>query len=90
MLACRQLRMIMRADFSENVLVFFLPSVWLVNKFKLQQFLTELPVLADQTTRHLNSSNLNLLEHLCRPLDDSLNVHNIFLNRCEELNIPET
>ena len=34
--------------------------------------------------------NLNLLEHLSRRLDDSLNVLNIFLSRCEELNIPET
>ena len=51
----------------------------------LEQFFTELPVLVDQATRHLHSSNLNLLEHLSRRLDDSLNVLNIFLSRCEEL-----
>ena len=55
----------------------------------LEQFFTELPVLVDQATRHLHSSNLNLLEHLSRRLDDSLNVLNIFLSRCEELNISE-
>ena len=56
----------------------------------LEQFFTELPVLVDQATRHLHSSNLNLWEHLSRRLDDSLNVLNIFLSRCEGLNIPET
>ena len=56
----------------------------------LEQFFTELPVLVDQATHHLHSSNLNLLEHLSRSFDDSLNVLNIFLSRCEELNIPET
>ena len=44
----------------------------------------------DQATRHLHSSNLNILEHLSRRLDDSLNVLNMFLSRCEELNISET
>ena len=44
----------------------------------------------DQATRHLRSSNLNLLEYLSRRLDDSLNVLNIFFSRCEEFNIPET
>ena len=56
----------------------------------LEQFFTELPVLVDQATRHLHSSNLNLLEHLSRRLDDSLNVLNIFLSKCEELNMSET
>ena len=56
----------------------------------LEQFFTELPVLVGQATRHLYSSNLNLLEHLSRRLDDSLNVLNIFFSRCEELNIPVT
>ena len=44
----------------------------------------------DQATRHLHSSNLNVLEQLSRRLDDSLNVLNTFLNKCGELNIPET
>ena len=56
----------------------------------LEQFFTKIPVLVDQVTRHLHSSNLNLLEHLSRRVDDSLNELNIFLNRCEELNISET
>ena len=44
----------------------------------------------DQATRHLHSSNLNVLEHLSRRLDDSLNVLNTFLSKCGELNIRET
>ena len=56
----------------------------------LEQFFTELPVLVDQATRHLHISYLNLLEHLFRRLDDSLNVLDVFFNRCKELNIPET
>ena len=44
----------------------------------------------DQATRHLHSSNLNVLEHLSRRLDDSLNVLNTFLSKCGELNILET
>ena len=55
-----------------------------------EQFFTEIAVLLDQATPHLNSSNLNLLEHLSRRLGDSLNVLNILRSRCEELNIPET
>ena len=43
----------------------------------------------DQATCHLHSSNLNLLEHLSRRLDDSFNVLNVFLSRCEELNMSE-
>ena len=56
----------------------------------LEQFLIELPVLADQATRHYHSSNLNLLEHLSGRLDDSFNALNIFVSRYEELNILET
>ena len=48
-----------------------------------EQVFTELPLLVDQATRHLHSSNLNLLEYLSRRLDDSLNVLNILLSRCE-------
>ena len=40
--------------------------------------------ISGQERRHLHSSNWNLLEHLSRSLDDSLNI---FLNRCVELNI---
>ena len=43
----------------------------------------------DQTICHLDSSNLNLLEHLSRPHDGSLNWLNIFLGGCEEF-IQET
>ena len=43
-----------------------------------------------EATRHLHSSNLNLLEYLSRRLDDSFDVLNIFLIRCEESSIPET
>ena len=52
----------------------------------LEQLFTELAVLVDQTTHHIHSSNLNLWEHLYRRPDDSLNVLNIFLSRCEEFN----
>ena len=41
----------------------------------------------DQERRHLHGSNRNLLEHLSRSLDDPLNVLNILLSRCVELNI---
>ena len=46
----------------------------------LEQFFTELPVLVDQATRHLHISYLNLLEHLFRRLDDSLNVLGFWKN----------
>ena len=54
-----------------------------------EQYFIEKPVFEDQVTRLLHSSNLNLL-HLSRRLDDSLNVLNMFLSRCEELNIQQT
>ena len=54
-----------------------------------EQYFIEQPVFEDQVTRLLHSSNLNLL-HFSRRLDDSLNVLNIFLSICEELNIQET
>ena len=41
-----------------------------------EKFFTELPVLVDQRTRHLHSSNLSHLEHLFICLDDSRNVLN--------------
>ena len=56
----------------------------------LEQIYTELPKLVGLPTCHLHTSNLKLLDHLSSHLDYSLNVVNIFLSRCEELNIPET
>ena len=46
--------------------------------------------ISEPSNTSSSQQNLNLLEHLSRRLDDSLNVLNIFLSRCEELNIPET
>ena len=44
----------------------------------------------DQAIRHLHSSNLNLLDHSSRRHDDLFNLLNIFLSRCEGINVPET
>ena len=65
--ACRQLRIPARADFLENMQVFFLITMTGKQVETLEQFFTGLPVLADQATHHFCSSNLNLLEHLPRP-----------------------
>ena len=85
MLECRQLLIPARADFLEHVHVVFSHHFgwWTSWNFGA------IPLLVDQATCHLQSSNLNLLEHLSRRLDDSFNVLNIFLSRCEELNMSE-
>ena len=48
-----------------------------------EKHFTELPILVDQATCHVHSSNLNHLEYLSIHLDDSPNVLNIFLSRWE-------
>ena len=52
----------------------------------LQQFFEDLPRLVEQAHRHVHSSNLNMLEYFSRKLEDSLNVMNIFVSRCEDIN----
>ena len=80
----------LRADFLEQVHVFFSHHYVCWTSRNFREIFPESPVLVDQATRHLQNSNPNLLEHLSRRLDDCLNVVNVFLSRYEELNIPET
>ena len=89
-LARKQLHIPARADFLEQVPVFFSHHYVCWTSRNFGEIFPESPVLADQATRHLQNSNPNLLEHLSRRLDDCLNIVNIFLSRYEELNIPET
>ena len=51
----------------------------------LVQFFKDLPIIAEQATHNIHSSNESLFEYFHRKHKDSLNVVYIFLSRCEEL-----
>ena len=51
----------------------------------LVQFFKELPIIVEQATRNIHSSNMNLLEYFQRKHKNFLNVAYIFLCRCEDL-----
>ena len=52
----------------------------------LEQFFVGLPTLLEQAERHAFSNDLNILEHFSMKIQDSLNVLNVIVSRCEELN----
>ena len=52
----------------------------------LEQFFVELPRLLEQAQRQAFSNDLNILEHFSMKIQDALNVLNVIVSRCEELN----
>lgn len=52
----------------------------------LEQFFIELPRLLEQARRHAFSNDLNILENFSMKIQDALNVLNVIVSRCEEVN----
>lgn len=56
----------------------------------LEEFFNELPRLVDQARRNVFSNDLNQLEYFQRKVQDALNVLNVIVSRCEDINAPHS
>ena len=52
----------------------------------LEEFFDEISRLVDQARRNVFSDDLNLLEYFRRKVQDTLNVLNVVISRCEDVN----